>query len=82
MYKVNPYTDLRKYLELDISTMDKSDTVEYLTFGKKVYDQIVKIKDYKKTSGITIDLAPGLEQSLGHIVLLATPTVAAYERLL
>ena len=65
-----------------ISMANASDTVDYLNFGKKVYDQILDIESYRTLSVISIDLSPALNNDLGHVGIIVTPTLSSYVLLL
>lgn len=84
-YKVNPFTDLRKWQNLDNRLQnlinEKSDTIDYLGFGKIVVDKIAKFDSAKRgaTMDISIDLSPALEEDkrTGQVAVIIVPTQKA-----
>ncbi len=76
LYKMNPYTDLKKW-GLENSHKEKSDTVDILGYGKKVFDQIIQVENFKKSAFISnnIDLRPALENGIGQVCVVVAPTI-------
>ena len=84
LYKVDPYNDLKKWHLLERNSAqilnEKSDSVDYLGFGKIVSDKIVKIDNFRKgvTININVDLSPALEdKKIGQVVVVVSPTQKA-----
>ena len=75
---MNPYQDARKWGNYPSSQLkERSDTIDYLSFGKKVFDKVVLVPDFKPQAviPITIDLSPALENGIGHVGIVVVPTL-------
>jgi hypothetical protein len=81
-YQMNVFTDLKKWNAEEHTTntkfvSEKSEKLDYLNFGKKVIDQILKVDNYKKNVfvEVPIDLSPALNNGIGHVVIVVSPTL-------
>ena len=74
---MNPYTDIKKWGTETIHMKDKSDSIDYFGYGKKVFDKIIQVENFKKNSYITttIDLTPVLDDNIGQVGIVVVPTM-------
>ena len=76
LYRMNPYSDLKKWGTEATVVKEKSDTIDYFGYGKKVYDHVIQVENYKENAYIStvIDLSPALENGIGQVGIVVVPT--------
>jgi hypothetical protein len=77
LYKMNPYTDIKKWGSEAHVVKEKSDTIDYFGYGKKVYDQIIQVENFKESAYVNtvVDLSPALDHGIGQVGVVVVPTL-------
>lgn len=80
MYRMDPVSDLKKFNTYVKKPSTKSDTIDYMECGTKVFDSVVKHPQFllNTETDFPIDLRPALDQGVTQIGLVVVPTTQSH----